>query len=151
MKKVSAILILVVLCVSCKNHAFESSVAQCENLPTGSFAYSAYDGELIKVTFFQNGLIFHLGRGNTEISSKSGYFVKPANEVNNLKMLLNDLFSPLYPAQVALANEPFCGIALLKKNHEFYVLKSNQNPDQYIIFEYSAVDPPMVYERDDRV
>lgn len=146
MKKMHAIPFFFVLCVSCKNYALEPSAEKCESLPSGDFVYSA-GGESIKITFFHNGLTFHQGSENTEISSNSGYYVKAANEVVDLKMLLNDFFSPLYPAQVALVKEPLCGIALLKKNHEFYVLESNQYSDQYIIFEYSSADPPVVFER----
>lgn len=146
MKKAHAILFFFVLCASCKNYALEPSTEKCGSLPAGDFVYSA-GGESITITFFHNGLTFHQGSEDTEISSKSGYHVKAANETDDLKMLLNDFFSPLYPAQVALVTEPLCGIALLKKNHEFYVLESNQHSDQYIIFEYSSADPPVVFER----
>lgn len=118
---------------------------QCEAIGPGIYSTTSSSGLDVTITTKADAIVIENKFLTSVISEENGYRLETIDKDSTLLATLDEVFSALYPEQVKRINRESCGLFFGKKGHEFYLLPS-LDEGEYLLFEYSDIDPPEVYQ-----
>lgn len=135
------LLIIASACASAENIVDR----KCKAIEPGIFETVSSSGIDVTITLTANAIEIENKFLRSVISEENGYRLENINQDSNLITTLTEIFSALYSEQVKLIDKKNCGLFFKQAGHEFYLLPS-LNQGTYLLFEYSDIDPPEVYQ-----
>jgi len=137
--------VLIVLLTSFSICQAGGEVSTCKFQGYGDFQAIDTEGDKLNFTIKPNGITVKSSYADLNTSKNPAYETGTFTHKSKIYNDIDSFFGPMYSDMVKSINRQACALYSISTKHELYVVEKNAPERQFLVLEYSAVDPPAVY------